>query len=45
LLIFNKPLGLQTGWFGLGSFPDETLKFEKVEVAGYPIDKELEKPA
>ena len=33
-------MGVFTGWFGLGSFPDETLKFEKVEITGYPMDRE-----
>jgi hypothetical protein len=27
LLILDKPLGLYTGWFGLGVFPEDILKY------------------
>lgn len=39
ILIINKPLGLYCGWFGLIRLPEETLKMDKIEVSGYPIDK------
>lgn len=42
MLILNFPLGLYSGWFGLGRFPDETLKMEKVQVIGYPKDKDAD---
>ena len=39
ILILNKPWGLQCGWFGLIRLPDESLKMEKIEISGYPVDK------
>lgn len=35
---FNKNIGNNTGWFGLGYLSDEELLSKKVRVAGYPGD-------
>jgi len=36
----DKPLGLYCGWFGLASLSTETLKLQKTDLIGYPVDKE-----
>ncbi|OJW70826.1 MAG: hypothetical protein BGO68_02340 [Candidatus Amoebophilus sp. 36-38] len=39
LLVLAKPIGMQTGWFGLLAALDKDLQKHKVNITGYPGDK------